>query len=155
MATSQLAVHRSVWLGLGAAALLVTGCAGASRYTPASLSGSQQVPPITTSASAITDIVVHPSKCPASTTSLSCPQILGSVKTSGLTVTAANVHQGKKGENGPPIVNLIKQTDNTWVVPAFTFLTDAQYAAYLDGNLYVNLQTDANKGGELRAQLTP
>jgi hypothetical protein len=155
MATSQLAVHRSIWLGLGVTALMLVGCTGASRYTPASLSGGQQVPPVTTTASATTDIVVHPSKCSASTTSLSCPQILGSVRTSGLTVTAAHVHQGKKGENGPPIVTLVKQTDTMWVIPAFTFLTDAQYAAYLDGDLYVNLHTDANKGGELRAQLTP
>jgi hypothetical protein len=39
--------------------------------------------------------------------------------------------------------------------PSGTTLTDAQYKAYLDGRLYVNVHSDANKGGEVRAQLRP
>ena len=38
---------------------------------------------------------------------------------------------------------------------AGAILTEAQYAAYTDGNLYVNVHTEANKGGEVRAQLRP
>jgi hypothetical protein len=36
-----------------------------------------------------------------------------------------------------------------------TVLTDAQYQAYLAGNFYVNVHSDAYKGGEIRAQLRP
>jgi hypothetical protein len=36
-----------------------------------------------------------------------------------------------------------------------TKLTDAQFAAFQAGNLYVNVHTAANAGGELRGQLKP
>jgi len=31
------------------------------------------------------------------------------------------------------IIPLVKKDDNTWTVPSFTYLTDAQYIAYVDG----------------------
>ncbi len=34
-------------------------------------------------------------------------------------------------------------------------LTDEQAAALTSGKMYVNVHTDAHKGGEIRAQLTP
>jgi hypothetical protein len=37
--------------------------------------------------------------------------------------------------------------------PAGAKLTDAQYAAYKAGNLYVNVHSAKNPGGEIRAQL--
>ena len=38
-------------------------------------------------------------------------------------------------------------------MPAGTVLTDAQYAAYLAGELYFNVHTAANPGGEIRGQI--
>jgi hypothetical protein len=52
-------------------------------------------------------------------------------------------------------VTLVKTGDNIWAVPLGSALTDAQYQAYWDGLLYVNVHSDANKGGEIRAQLKP
>jgi len=40
-------------------------------------------------------------------------------------------------------------------VPAGSKLTDAQYESYKAGNLYVNVHSAANKGGEIRAQIKP
>jgi len=40
-------------------------------------------------------------------------------------------------------------------MPAGAKLTEAQFAAFKAGNLYVNIHSDANKGGEIRGQLTP
>ena len=66
----------------------------------------------------------------------------------------AHIHQGAKGTNGPVVVPLTKSGD-TYTVPAGTKLNDAQMQAFKAGNLYVNVHTAKNKGGEVRAQLTP
>jgi len=81
--------------------------------------------------------------------------LVGTVQTTGLVATAAHIHQGAVGQNGPVIVTLVQTATNVWGVPVGTALTDAQYQAYLAGQLYVNVHTDANKGGEIRAQLKP
>jgi hypothetical protein len=41
------------------------------------------------------------------------------------------------------------------VVPAGSKLTDAQYASFKAGNLYVNVHSPDHKGGEIRTQLKP
>jgi hypothetical protein len=58
------------------------------------------------------------------------------------------------GANGPVIIPLTKY-ENTFSAPAGAKLTDEQYAAYKAGNLYVNVHSNDNKGGEVRAQLVP
>ena len=142
-------------LGLTLAVLLAAGCTGMSRTGSLRLSGNQAVPPVTTNASATTDIVVQQTKCPSSATSLSCPEILGSVHTSGVTGTTVVIQRGSRGQTGPMVVTLMKVNDTTWAVPPFTFLNDDQYAAYQEGQLYVNVRTTAHPNGEIRAQLTP
>jgi CHRD domain len=109
-----------------------------------SLSGDQEVPPVTTSASANGTITVSPNK-----------SVSGSITVSGMQPTAAHIHEGAQGENGAVIIPLTKSSDNTWAVPAGAKLTDAQYKSYLAGNLYVNVHSAAHKGGEIRAQLSP
>ncbi len=156
MKARQLGVNRPLWVGLGAAALLVAGCAGMEGgKATVQLSGSQEVPPVTTSASGTADILISPSKCAAASTGLWCSAVSGTVTTSGVASTAAHIHQGKAGQNGPPIITLSKRDDNTWMVPASTYLTDAQYIAYVDGDLYVNVHSAANPGGQVRGQLKP
>jgi hypothetical protein len=109
-----------------------------------SLSGDQEVPPVSTSASGNGTITVSPNK-----------SVTGNITVSGMEPTAAHVHEAARGENGPVIIPLTKSSDTTWSVPAGAKLTDAQYKSYLAGNLYVNVHSAAHKGGEIRAQLSP
>ena len=102
-----------------------------------------------------TDIHIHGTKCPASTTSLSCPQAFGTVTVDGFTPTAAHIHRGKAGANGPVVVTLTKTGANTFEVPASTFVRDADYGAYNDNELYVNVHSEKNPNGEVRGQLRP
>ena len=133
---------------LALALLIVVGCAttnvSSQQGIKVTLTGDQEVPPVKTSASGSASFVISSDK-----------SVSGSVITTGLEATAAHIHEAAKGANGPVIVPLTKTADNTWSASAGAKLTDAQYASYLAGNLYVNVHSAANKGGEIRAQLTP
>lgn len=142
------------WTGLTLAVLLAAGCSGMSRTGTLRLSGNQEVPSVPTNASATTDIVVQLTKCPSSASSYSCPELLGSVFTAGMTGTAVDIERGGRGQSGPVVVNLMKVNNTTWAVPPFTFLNEEQYAAYQGGQFYVNVRSTTHPNGEIRAQLT-
>ena len=136
-----------LWVVLSTVAVLLTGCAdmmGGSGSIQVTLSGSQEVPPVTTAAAGSGTITVNSDKL-----------VTGNVTTSGLVGVAAHIHDGAPGKNGPVIVPLTKSSDNSWSVPAGAKFTDAQYESYKAGNLYINVHTAANKGGEIRGQLKP
>ena len=80
--------------------------------------------------------------------------VKGSVTTKDVQGTMAHIHQGAKGQNGQVIVPLTKNGD-TYSVPEGRKLTAAQMQAWKAGNLYVNVHTAANKGGEVRGQINP
>jgi CHRD domain len=107
------------------------------------LSGDQEVPPVTTSAMGVGKIAISDDGA-----------VSGSVVTKGIEGTMAHIHTGAMGKNGPVIIPLIKSADgNTWTVPAGSKLTPDQMKMYQSGELYVNVHSAANKGGEIRAQL--
>jgi len=120
------------------------GMAASAQGLKVNLSGDQQVPPLSTSASGNGTITVSPDK-----------SVSGSITVSGKDATAAHIHEGAAGKTGPVIIPLSKGSDDTWSVPAGAKLTDAQYKSYLAGDLYVNVHSAAHKGGEIRAQLSP
>jgi hypothetical protein len=151
----QQVVRRSLWVGVGGAAMLVAGCAGMSPGKSIALSGNQTVPPVTTNATGTAEITIRHSKCPSAATGLPCPQVFGTVTTSGVAATAVHIHQAATGKNGPVVVPLTKTGDNVWVVAPNTYISDAQFYDYGQGELYVNVHSDANKGGEIRGQLKP
>jgi CHRD domain len=72
---------------------------------------------------------------------------------SGLTgpATAAHFHSGEPGKNGGVAIPI---TPATSPLEGSATLTDAQAAELLAGKWYVNLHTEANKGGEIRGQVT-
>ena len=108
------------------------------------LTGADETPPVTTSASGTGTISIAADK-----------SVSGAIKTSGIDGTAAHVHMGAPGQSGPPIITLDKSAKGVWSVPAGSKLTDEQYASFKAGQLYVNVHSAAHKPGEIRAQLKP
>jgi hypothetical protein len=78
----------------------------------------------------------------------------GFVVTSGLVApNAAHVHSAGRGTQGAIILPLIGGPD-VWIVPDDAApLTAAQMADFVAGNLYFNVHTAANPGGEIRGQI--
>ena len=125
--------------------LALTACAGmmSGNTVNLSLSGTQEVPPVSVPGSGSGSFTIGEDGA-----------VSGSVTTAGVEGTMAHIHMGARGANGPVIVPLAK-TGNTYSAPAGAKLTDAQMKAFKAGNLYVNVHTNRNKGGEVRAQLQP
>jgi len=108
------------------------------------LTGAEETPPVTTSASGTGTITIAADK-----------SVSGTIKTTGIDGTVAHIHVGPPGQSGPPIITFDKGADGVWSVPAGSTLTDAQYASFKAGNLYVNVHSAEHKPGEIRAQLKP
>ena len=108
------------------------------------LSGTDEVPAVATSASGTGTVKVADDKT-----------VSGSVTTKGITATAAHIHEGEMGKNGPVVVALTKSGDDKWVVPDGAKFSAAQYESYKAGKLYVNVHSAAHKDGEIRGQLKP
>lgn len=112
--------------------------------TKVALNGAEETPAVATSAIGYGNITVNPDK-----------SVSGSITTKGVVGTAAHIHLGAAGKKGPPAITLTKTSDDGWAVPAGATLTDDQYASYQAGNLYINVHSAENKGGEIRGQIKP
>lgn len=131
-------------LRIAAAAALLSASAATVWAAPVKLEGSQEVPPVQTSASGSGNIDVAADGA-----------VSGSVSTTGVDGTMAHIHMAGAGKNGPVIVPLTQGAGGTWSVPAGAKLSAEQMKAYQAGDLYVNVHSAAHKGGEIRAQIKP
>ena len=123
-------------------ALCLTG--GMAFASDLKLSGASEVPPVTTAASGTGTITVADDGA-----------VSGSVKVTGIAATMAHIHVGSAGKNGPVIIPLAQTAPGVWAVPAGAKLDTEQIKSYKAGDLYVNVHSEANKGGEIRAQIIP
>ncbi len=123
---------------------LTAGGVALAAQSKVTLSGTQEVPAVTTSAKGEGTITINADR-----------SVSGSIMTSGVAATMAHIHEAAAGKNGPVIIPLEKKGDTEWVVPANAKLTDAQYKAYKAGDLYVNVHSAAHQAGEIRAQIKP
>src|SRR5215475_15599640 len=98
--------RRSRWVGLAGVALLAA-CSTAPPSNKTVLTGEKEVPPVTTTASGLSDISVRVGACPGASAT-DCQLIVGTVQTTGVAATAAHIHQGAVGQNGPVIVTLVQ-----------------------------------------------
>ncbi|CAG1006857.1 hypothetical protein BURK1_03339 [Burkholderiales bacterium] len=142
--------RRTVRALAAAGALAVLGACSSmpgmmSMYSQSvALAGSNEVPPVSTPASGSGTVTIRPDMT-----------VSAKITVTGMTATAAHIHQAAAGANGPVVVPFTKTADNTFEAPSGAKLTEAQYAAYKAGNLYVNVHSAAHPGGEVRAQLRP
>lgn len=121
-------------------AALASGAALA-KDVKVTLSGANEVPAVTTQASGEGTISVADDGA-----------VSGSVSTKGIQSTAAHIHMGAAGKNGPVIVPFTKEGD-TFKAPAGAKLNAEQMKAFQAGDLYFNVHSAANPGGEIRGQL--
>ncbi len=137
--------------GLGAG---LAGCGGSDDgpsqiVRSATLTGAQELVPTGSTATGRGAVLVNPNT----------REITGGVTFTGLVPSAGghHIHQAPSGaptQNGPIIVPLtLSPGGRGATVPAGTVLTEAQYAAYLAGELYFNVHTTAFPGGEIRGQI--
>lgn len=68
---------------------------------------------------------------------------------------AGHIHLAPVGKNGPTIIALGSNAENSWSVPDGALLTEEQYQQLLDGELYVNVHRQTFKSGKFRGQLRP
>jgi len=134
-----------------AAAALATGLAVApaafadSVKFKASLKGSEEVPPAQSSGTGTLD----------ATYDTASKQLTYTVDYSGLTgnATAAHFHgPAEAGKNAGVVVPV--QGSVASPIKGSATLTDTQAADLMAGKWYFNVHTEANKGGEIRGQVT-
>ena len=139
-------LRRTRRVAIGMASLWIIGHSGvtlADEVTVA-LSGQQEIPPVTTTATGTGTLTVGPDK-----------SISGKVTVSGVSATMAHIHEAAAGSNGPITIPLTKVSDTVWVVPADVKLTDAQYESFRAGRFYFNIHSEAYRSGEIRGQIKP
>ena len=108
------------------------------------LTGAQEVPPNQSSASGKSTIRIGADMA-----------VTGAVDVMGMTPTAAHIHEAGPGANGPVIVPFAKTGANSFAPTAGARLTEAQYASYKAGRLYINVHSAQFPNGEIRLQLMP
>jgi len=149
----KLIAKLSCVVAVAAVVLVTPGCSTYQNMAPdwmpgsgaikVSLTGQEEVPPLSVSGSGSGSFRVAEDGT-----------VTGSVTTKDVAGTMTHIHRGAKGTNGPVIVPLDKNGD-TYSVPAGRKLTAEQIKDLKAGNLYVNVHTAKNKGGEVRGQLQP
>ena len=116
----------------------------------AALSAALENPPTTSTATGRGAVVVNPTTL----------EITGGMTFTGVTPTTGghHIHQAPSGQptqNGGVIIALtLAPGGGVATVPAGTVLTAAQYAAFLAGELYFNIHSATNPGGDIRGQIT-
>lgn len=140
---------KNSWLPLGATLALCFGTyvaypgSATAADVKVTLTGEQETPSIKSPGTGMGTITVDDDK-----------SVHGSVTTKGIDGTAAHIHEAPVGKSGPVVVPLEKKGD-TYTVPEGAKLTEAQFASYKAGKLYVNVHTAAHPDGEIRGQIKP
>ncbi|MFK7804483.1 MAG: S8 family serine peptidase [Anaerolineae bacterium] len=113
----------------------------------ASLSGANEVPPVSSTVTGGADFSYNFYTNELSyTVSVENPD--------NVEITAMHIHSGTTGTNGGVIYNFSIATSTTsFTETGSATLSDAEEAALVNGNLYVNVHSSVNGSGEVRGQI--
>jgi len=109
------------------------------------LSGEQEVPPVMTAATGFANIAVN----------FLTGQVIGMVTFSGLSgpATLAHIHEAPAGTNGNVVISLEPPAATSGVIFVSATLTPQLLDALMNNELYFNIHTALNSGGEIRGQI--
>lgn len=115
-------------------------------YT-ADLSGASEVPPVTSTVTGVADFSYNFYTNELSyTVSVENPD--------NVEITAMHIHSGTAGTNGGVVYNFgISSSTTSFTETGTATLSDDAEAALVNGNLYVNVHSTPNAGGEVRGQI--
>jgi len=153
----HLLIPRPTLLILGLmGAMLACGSSSDSKTSPppppvlpaitrvTSLSGANEVPANTSTAMGTGSFTVDPNTL----------AISGTVITTGLAGTSAHIHEGAPGVAGSIAIPLTNMQGGVWTVPTGAMLSASQFDSFKAGNLYCNVHSATDPGGEIRGQIT-
>ena len=107
--------------------------------------GNEVVPSVTTRSFAMARFTFNPT-----TNELTYTITISDLKPDD--VLFANIHRASKGQNGPVVIIVSNRGFNE--ISGAHALSDADRRSLMSGDLYLNIATRKNRGGEIRAQLT-
>lgn len=134
-------------LAAGGLLAVGAGAANAAQTFHATLNAQQEAPPVDSKGTGTAEFTLDPAT----------KMLTWTVTYTGLSgpATAAHIHgPAAPGANAGVAINLAPNGAQSPIKGSAT-LTDAQIADLSSGKDYVNVHTAANKGGEIRGQITP
>ncbi len=145
MKTRWIASPRLATFAAAAVLVVAAGCASMKAEETGQLirlDGTKEVPPTATSAYGNADVNIGTNR-----------SVVVTLSVSDMVPTAAHIHEGAAGANGPVIVPLVKVSNTSFIAADGAKMTESQYAAYKAGNTYINVHSAKFTGGEVRSQL--
>lgn len=110
------------------------------------LLGSNEVPPVTTTATGLAILRLTNDKVLYSKVTVNDLE-------SNDTLTASHIHPGAVGTNGPPLIFLCSNVNDFGVLKISSPLPDAQYNQLLNDPMYVNAHSRRHGSGLVRGQI--
>lgn len=146
--TLMFAVVSAISFGVMMGPISMVSAAHPPQIFQAKLSGNNEVPPVTTSATGIAQFQLSPDG-----KALSYTLTVNNINT----VTMAHIHQGKAGENGQPVAPLSVGKGTITSSDLIGPLAGKQVSDLVNlinsGQAYANVHTEQHKNGEIRGQI--